>query len=105
MIEDLCTRELIVAEYVAKGLKNEEIAEILNVSVCTVRTHICHIYQKFGILNTRGEKFDGSPRVKFVLEYLKERYGDFEQMKGNYERLVKQVRDMQAEVRTKGEIS
>lgn len=105
MIEDLCKRELVVAEYVSKGLNNREIANKLFISEMTVKTHINHIYQKFGILNTRGEKYDGIPRVKFVLEYLKERYGDFEQMKGNYERLVKQVRDMQAEVRAKGEIS
>ena len=102
MIEDLCTSELVVAEFVAKGLNNQEIAEALCVSRATVRTHLSHIYQKYGILNTRGKRFEGNPRVKFVLVYLKERYGNFEQLQGNYKRLVKQVKDMQKEIRGKG---
>jgi len=37
-----------------------------------------------------------------VIAYLKERYGDFEQIQGNYNKLVKQVRNLQCEMRLKG---
>ena len=104
MIDDLCTSELIVADFIAKGYSNKEISKTLQVELTTVKTHINHIYQKYGLLNTRGKEFDGNSRVKFVLAYLKERYGDFEQLQGNYNKLVKQVRDLQKEIRVKGEI-
>lgn len=104
MIDKLCTSEFLVADFMAKGYSNEEIAETLKISISTVKTHINHIYQKYELLNTRGEKFDGNQRVRFVLAYLRERYGDFEQLQGNYNRLVKQVRDLQKEIRAEGEI-
>jgi len=86
----------------SKGYSNEEIAQTLIISLATVKTHISNIYQKYGLLNNRGEKFDGNQRVRLVIAYLKERYGDFEQIQGNYNKLVKQVRNLQCEMRLKG---
>jgi len=102
MIDNLTTTELVVIDFMSKGYSNEESAQTLIISLATVKTHISNIYQKYGLLNNRGEKFDGNQRVRLVIAYLKERYGDFEQIQGNYNKLVKQVRNLQCEMRLKG---
>ena len=47
----LTSREVEVVESVAKGLKNEQIAERLFISVVTVRHHLTSIYRKLGVGN------------------------------------------------------
>jgi DNA-binding CsgD family transcriptional regulator len=47
--EELTQRQLEIAELVAKGLSNAEIAEHLYISVRTVTSHLDHIYTKLGI--------------------------------------------------------
>ena len=51
VLADLSARENEVAQLVAKGLDNTEIAEQLYVSVATVKTHIKHILEKIGGTN------------------------------------------------------
>jgi DNA-binding NarL/FixJ family response regulator len=49
----LSARELDVLPYIAKGMKYEEIAGILNISVRTVETHRRNILKKLKLKNTR----------------------------------------------------
>ena len=49
--EPLTNRELIVLELVARGLSNIDIAEKLNLSEWTVRTHISNILSKLHLAN------------------------------------------------------
>ncbi|MGE9267509.1 MAG: response regulator transcription factor [Verrucomicrobiales bacterium] len=50
----LTEREGRVAELVALGRENQEIARTLGISLSTVKTHLRHIYEKLGI-HSRGE--------------------------------------------------
>ncbi|WKD60095.1 Transcriptional regulatory protein LiaR [Corynebacterium ciconiae DSM 44920] len=50
-IDGLSSRENGIAQLVAQGLNNQEIAEQLYVSVATVKTHIGHILDKIGGTN------------------------------------------------------
>ena len=45
----LTPREQQVSELVAKGMKNREIAETLNIATGTVKIHLMHIFEKTGI--------------------------------------------------------
>lgn len=45
----LTPREQQVAELVAKGMKNREIAEALDIATGTVKIHLMHIFEKTGI--------------------------------------------------------
>ncbi|MBK8969902.1 MAG: response regulator transcription factor [Hahellaceae bacterium] len=47
----LSRREIDVLRLLAQGLKNNEIASQLNLSVTTIRTHLQNIYAKFGVDN------------------------------------------------------
>lgn len=47
----LTPRELRIAELVARGRNNREIAEKLRLSEKTVKNHLSNIYQKFGLRN------------------------------------------------------
>ncbi|MDQ3705975.1 MAG: LuxR C-terminal-related transcriptional regulator [Chloroflexota bacterium] len=51
LVEPLSEREIEVLQLVALGLKNEEVAERLIVSLGTVKTHINNIYGKLGVRN------------------------------------------------------
>jgi DNA-binding NarL/FixJ family response regulator len=46
---ELTPRQLEVAQLVAKGLSNAEIAEYLFVSVRTITSHLDHMYTRLGI--------------------------------------------------------
>ena len=63
VLADLSARENEVAQLVAKGLDNTEIAEQLYVSVATVKTHIKHILEKIG----------GTNRVHIAIAGLEQR--------------------------------
>lgn len=54
VLASLTPREREVAALVAKGLKNREIAEVLGISIGTVKDHVHHIYEKTGF-ETRAE--------------------------------------------------
>ena len=63
VLADLSARENEVAQLVAKGLDNNEIAEQLYVSVATVKTHIKHILETIG----------GTNRVHIAIAVLEQR--------------------------------
>jgi DNA-binding CsgD family transcriptional regulator len=50
----LTSRERDVLALLSSGRKNAEIAQALNVSVETTRTHVKHVYGKLGV-SSRGE--------------------------------------------------
>jgi len=47
----LTARELEVLQIIAKGLSNNETANVLGLSKATIRTHLEHIYQKLDVTN------------------------------------------------------
>jgi DNA-binding NarL/FixJ family response regulator len=52
-IDDLSFREQEIAEFVARGMTNKEIAEAAYVSINTVKTHLRRIYQRLSISSRR----------------------------------------------------
>jgi NarL family two-component system response regulator LiaR len=54
LVQTLTDREKAVLELIATGLMNKEVANELNMSPATARTHIQHIYEKLHV-NTRVE--------------------------------------------------
>jgi len=50
-IKSLSTREKDVLQNVASGASNQEIAETLNISIHTVKTHLFNIYRKTNVTN------------------------------------------------------
>lgn len=49
LIQPLSEREVEVLRLLSTGLSNKEIAPILFISECTVKTHVMHILQKLGV--------------------------------------------------------
>jgi len=52
-VSDLTDRELEVLECLSKGFTNQEIADALQISAGTVRTHVARIFRKLGRNNRR----------------------------------------------------
>lgn len=48
-VEELSDREIDVIKLVATGMSNASIANTLNISVPTVKTHIQHILRKLNV--------------------------------------------------------
>lgn len=68
----LTPQERRIVYYLATGMKNEQIAEELHISIYTVRTHIANIYKKFEVNN----KVDLLMRLQPVMKnQLGDRYG------------------------------
>ena len=67
--QDLTIRENEIMELIAKGLSNKEISQKLDITVSTLKTHLGHIYQKYGLtgLDTRLQ------RLRAVLRFQKEK--------------------------------
>lgn len=53
-IGDLSVRELEILRLLAKGYRYKEIADQLAINIGTVRTHVCHVYEKLHV-NSRTE--------------------------------------------------
>ncbi|MBS2101110.1 hypothetical protein J1N10_19520 [Carboxylicivirga sp. A043] len=49
--DELSLREQQVIQLIATGLRNKEIADELNISVVTVKSHLTHIYRKLDVPN------------------------------------------------------
>jgi DNA-binding CsgD family transcriptional regulator len=47
----LTKREIEIAELISDGLTNGDIAEILEIGLGTVKTHLLHVFQKIGVSN------------------------------------------------------
>jgi len=48
---ELSDRELEIIQYLLKGITAKEIADCLNISVCTVKTHLKNIREKLEAKN------------------------------------------------------
>jgi DNA-binding NarL/FixJ family response regulator len=48
-LDDLTSRELMVAEQVARGASNREIAEVLEITERTVKAHLSAIFEKLSV--------------------------------------------------------
>ena len=62
----LTQQERRIAHHLSMGMKNEQIAQDLHISIYTVRTHIANIYKKFEV----GNKVD---LLMSLQPYLKDR--------------------------------
>ena len=51
---DITPKESVVLELLTKGLNNKEIADELNITEVTVKTHLRNIYKKFNV-NSRTQ--------------------------------------------------
>lgn len=49
--DELTKQELLVVASIARGLKNEEIADSMNISINTVKTYLARVYRKCGVRN------------------------------------------------------
>jgi DNA-binding NarL/FixJ family response regulator len=59
--ENLSKRELEILDYLSQGYHNKEVAQMLEISVETVRTHLRRIYEKLHV----------SSKTEAVIKYLK----------------------------------
>ena len=67
----LTKREQETLELVAKGYSNTQIADLMSISITTVKTHLLSIYQKFtGNLSDNTTEYTVM-RLRLVLEYLR----------------------------------
>lgn len=67
ILKDLSPKALEVLSWVAKGYRNDTIAEVLSRDVKTIERHINNIYTT--LLGAEDEQ--GHPRVRAALMYLK----------------------------------
>ena len=66
-VEPLTTRELEVLHLIVKGVRNNEIAQRLSISVKTVETHLTSLYGKLGV-QSRAEVIALAQRQGLLLE-------------------------------------
>ena len=64
-LNELTSRELMVAEQVAHGASNREIAENLDISERTVKAHLSAAFRALGVSN-RTEAVYAASRLKLV---------------------------------------
>lgn len=54
LVDQLTSREKVVARWISEGKTNWEIAKIINVSAGTVKFHVANIFRKLGVPNRQG---------------------------------------------------
>jgi len=64
-MEPLSTAETQVLKLLCQNLSNQEIGEILNIKLPTVKTHVSHILQKLGV-RRRGEARDAAEKLHLI---------------------------------------
>ena len=62
---NLTTREYEVLQLVVKGHSNSDIAEILFLSLSTVKTHVSNLYVKMHV-KRRGQAIEKAKRLRIV---------------------------------------
>jgi len=65
MYEDLTGREIEILGWIAQGLKNKEIAQIVPISINTVKYHVRSILTKLNV-NTRGKAILKAKEMKIL---------------------------------------
>ncbi len=70
-LRELSPRELEVLSWMAKGYRNDTIADVLSRDVKTVERHINNIYSKLHNDKDEGANDSRHPRVRAALTYLK----------------------------------
>ena len=65
LVEHLTDKELLVLAYLPRRLAYEEIADLLMVSVNTVKTHLKHVYRKLDV-STRSDAVEVARRLGLV---------------------------------------
>lgn len=95
----LTPREAEIAELISQGLSSDEVRQKLFIEKSTLKSHIHKIYSKFGIADFDKSGNDPAKRVKFVLLWLKEKYGNIDFVISQNESLKIQSRSLQTEIR------
>ena len=70
-LRELSPRELEVLSWMAKGYRNDTIADVLSRDVKTIERHINNIYSKLHNDKDEGANDSRHPRVRATLTYLK----------------------------------
>ena len=70
-LRELSPRELEVLSWMAKGYRNDTIADVLSRDVKTIERHINNIYSKLHSDKDEGDHDSRHPRVRAALTYLK----------------------------------
>jgi LuxR family maltose regulon positive regulatory protein len=65
LVEQLTEREYLVLSLLPTRMSNMDIAKRLGVSLNTIKTHLKHIYRKFGVAG-RGEAVDAAERLHLL---------------------------------------
>lgn len=63
---DISQKEYAVLVQLSDGLSNQQIADVLHVSVNTVKTHLAHLYQKLDV-KRRGEAVKKAKSLHIVI--------------------------------------
>lgn len=65
--EPLSAAEMQVLKLLCKNLSNQQIGEILNIKLATVKTHVSHILQKLGV-SRRSEAKEAAEKLHLIQE-------------------------------------
>lgn len=67
---ELTKKELETLDLLAKGYDFQEIADILKITVTTVKSHLNSIYEKCEIQGDRKNMQKNADKIRLVLNYL-----------------------------------
>ena len=68
-MENLTVKEREIMDLVVQGKSNQELCNILNIAMTTVKTHLHNIYAKYGISSDNKGNFSVS-RLRAALKYM-----------------------------------
>lgn len=67
---ELTKKELETLDLLARGYDFKEIAEIMKVSITTIKTHLDSIYDKCNVKGSKSKMQKSSDKILLVLNYL-----------------------------------